>query len=301
MGEKIPTNKKETVDKLQSRIEAICERLNLRQQWEQQVQALNETGVLELLPKSTDIGIVDIKGNEQPIPTYEQIIDNLRNNPEQLEILEQKAEQYEHPKLLLVPIGMPIVKLIDQYKRLLIKKDKAKQLFSTNEDKLELDKEQPIYQESPLDETSIDDKLIYFPESFTDNPKGQTKQELIANHEAWQALVIEDADISRTNQSPEQYLEATRQDKQYQNEQGSTIESELIYAITKLHTENQQIDDWNGKGKVCWLFGNLIKDSRRVPRFYWHRAGRQAGLLWGASDRRIDDRGARSGVKIFKK
>lgn len=38
--------------------EALAERLHLRDQWEAEVKALNETGVLEILPKCQDIGVI---------------------------------------------------------------------------------------------------------------------------------------------------------------------------------------------------------------------------------------------------
>lgn len=295
----------------------LAEKLELKHQWEEQVRTLNETGIIELLPKSQDIGIVDINGKEQPIPTYEQILESL-NTKEQREAIEQKTEQ-GFTKLLMVPMGLPIPVIIDRYRRLIKKKYEEGNLKSTDNEKLELNEEEPIYLEDTFKEPDIDNQLIYFPEQFTPDHRGKAKQELINQKQSWQVMLIEDMpDISaedegktiknrkqlEANQSPEQYLEAINTDKQYQHEQGPTIESELIYAITQLKEKNQVIDDWQGKGKVCWLFGNYLPEqesSSRVPSFFWYRGRRQAYLIWSYPDHRPGNYGARSGVKIFSK
>jgi hypothetical protein len=103
------------------------------------------------------------------------------------------------------------------------------------------------------------------------------------------------------NQSSEQYLKTIQEDKAHNHEQGPTIESELIYAISELKNKNQQIDDWQGKGKACLLFGNYLKDSGGVPYFSWYRDNRQAHLYWSTPANRHDHGGSRSGVKIFSK
>jgi hypothetical protein len=296
----------------------LAEKLHLQEQWEEQVRTLNETGILELLPKSQDIGIVDINGKEQPIPTFEQILKSL-DTEEQREILKEKLEQ-GFTKLLMVPIGLPISIIIDRYKRLLIKKHEQGELKGTDNSKLDLDEKEPIYLENPLSDQDIDSKLIYFPKQFDQKDhQGQTKQELISQGNNWQVILVEDsADIPaenkgktikarkqlEANQSSERYLKTIQEDKFHQNEQGPTIESELIYAISELKNKNQTIDDWQGKGKVCRLFGNYLPKeggSGRVPGFDWCRDGRRADLFWDNPGDCRDDLGSRSGVKIFSK
>jgi len=298
----------------------LVEKLHLKEQWEEQVKTLNETGIIELLPKSQDIGIIDINGEEQPIPAFEQILKSL-DTKEQQELLKTKLEQ-GFTKLLMVPMGLPISIILDRYKRLLLKKHEQGELKGTDNKKLELDEKQPTYLEDPFSEPGVDDKLIYFPEQLTTaNHQGQTKQELINQGNNWQVILVEDlADIPaqgegktlrpssgqarkqlEANQSSEQYLKTIQTDKSHQHEQGPTIESELIYAITELKNKNQTIDDWQGKGKACRLFGNLLKDSGRVPYFEWGRDNQRASLGWTYPANRFDVYGSRSGVKIFSK
>jgi len=293
----------------------LVEKLHLQEQWEEQVRTLNETGIIELLPKFQDIGIVDINGKEQPIPTFEQILKSL-DTKEQREMIKEKLEQ-GFTKLLMVPMGLPISIILDRYKRLLIKKHQEGKLLSTDNEKLDLDEKEPIYLENPLSDQDIDSKLIYFPEQFNkQDHQGQTKQELISQGNNWQVILVEDlADIPaenkgktiksrkqlEANQSPEQYLQTIQTDKTHQHEQAPTIESELIYAISELKNKNQAIDDWQGKGKGCWLFGNYLKDSGGVPAFSWFRGARRAGLYWRYPGSRDGAYGSRSGVKIFSK
>jgi hypothetical protein len=311
--EKGPQLKKETI--ISPETLELAEKLHLQEQWEEQVRTLNETGIIELLPKAQDIGIVDINGKEQPIPTFEQILKSL-DTKEQQEMIKEKLEQ-GFTKLLMVPMGLPISVIIDRYKRLLIKKHEEGKLLSTDNEKLELDEEEPIWLADEFKGPEADDKLIYFPEQFNQQDhQGQTKQELLQENQSWQVILIEDlADIPaqgkgnivgdrkqlEANQSSEQYLKTIQIDKAHQHEQGPTIESELIYAITELKNKNQVIDDWRGKGKACRLFGNYLKDSGGVPSFYWFRDFRQAVLYWRYPGHRDDNNGSRSGVKIFSK
>ena len=296
----------------------LAEKLELRKQWGQQVKTLNETGIIELLPKSQDIGIVDINGKEQPIPTYEQILESL-NNKEQREVIKEKQEQ-GFTKLLMIPMGLPVSVIIDRYRRLIKSKHEQGNLESTDNEKLELDEETPIYLENPLSDPDIDSQLIYFPEQFNkQDHKGKTKQELIKQNQSWQVMLIEDMpDIPaenkgktiknrkqlEANKSPINYLKTTKEQPQYKHEQGPTMESELTYAITQLKEKNQVIDDWQGKGKACWLFGTYLPEqgsSGGVPDLYWYRDYQRARLYWYYPGDYNEHSGARSGVKIFSK
>lgn len=262
----------------ESRLELFCERLKLKDQWEAQVKALNETGVLELLPESQDIGVIGIDGKEYPIPTYQDIL--ARITPEKLEFLAKKMEQ-GFSKLQLIPMAMPLDILIDRYKRELIKHSKAGTLLSTDGIKLDLDLDNPIYVWEEYKKADIEGKLVYHPERFDrENHGGSTKQELIDQGNVWEIRLIEDTiDIPaqgqgqtlggrkqlEANQSSNKYLRLTQEDPQYQKEQGLTPESWLVKAITRLHLTNQQIDDYQGKGKICYLLGSFFIAESSVP------------------------------------
>ena len=301
----------ESLQPFESRREALAEKLGLKAQWETQVKALNEAGVLEILPESEDLGIVGIDGKEYPIPTYEQIIESI--TPEKAEILEHKLEQ-GFSKLLLTPFAMPLDLLIERYKRLLIEKHQQGQLLSTQGEPLALNEDDPLYKWEGYSGADVNGTLVYYPEQFDrENHHGQTKQELIEEGNPWEVALIEDMpDLKaegagqtlggrtqlEANHSPNEYLETIQTNPAYQHERGITPESWLSYAITELQQNSQQIDDYGGKGKGCWNFGSYFPADSGVSYCVFNRGGRQAGLGGGDPGFQREDRSARSSVKI---
>lgn len=347
----------------------LAEKLNLKSQWDSQVNILNETGVIGLLlgdnyeesllnPDKINMGITGIdpadptnpnKSKDYPIPTYTEILQGLSNNPEQLKILEQKAKQGLN-KMLLVPIGQSIDKLIKRYEELLVTihndniNNPDKGLFSTKQDgkleKLPFDTNQPVYKWDQITNSDREGRLTYYPQDYFDNDfKGFTKEELLTNvskdpryqsllqslssPNGWQILFHEDntnlpaqgegktINQGQPNQrkQPEandtsiNYLNNLQTQEQYQSEQGFTLESWLIYAITHLKETYQKpagqamvIDDYQGKGKICWLLGSYL--SGEVLQGYWYRGDRQAYLFAYDPGCRYGDFGLRSAAMI---
>ncbi len=272
------------------------------------------------------------KIKEYPISTYEEILSKI--TPEQLKVLETKQEQ-GFTKMLLVPIGAHLETLIDRYKQLLIKKHQEGKLLATDGSSLELKKDDndstkfdPVYVWDDIKNADTDGRLIYYPEQFDkDNHQGFVKSELISgkanNHQhqlrldklkstnGWQILFIEDnPDLPaqnqgktlnerkqlEANQTPIDYLNQLQTDPQYTHEQGLTLESWLIYAITQLQETNQQIDDWRSKGKACWLTGSYL--AGKVLRYYWSRDNRRADLYGDFPDFSYGDCGSRPVVML---
>ena len=291
--------------------EALVEKLGLKAQWEAQVKALNEAGVLEILPESEDLGIVGIDGKEYPIPTYEQILQSI--TPEKAEALEQKLEQ-GFSKLLLTPFAMPLDILIERYKRLLLLKHKQGQLLSTQGEPLLLNPDHPLYKWEGYSGADVNGTLVYYPQQFNQGDhQGRTKQELIDRGNPWEVALIEDLpDLPaegagqtlhgraqfEANHSPKEYLETIQTDPSYQHEQGFTPESWLAYAITELREKDQQIDDYQGKGKACWNFGSYFSAVSFVSCCCFGRVVRRADLYGSNPDRQGGDDSARSSVKI---
>ena len=239
------------------------------------------------------------------------------------ELLKTKSEQ-GFEKLILVPLGMPLSALISKYEQLLLEHHQAGMLQATDGSILDLDTDQPVYvwdgilkrdtQGKPTYEADKEGDLIYFPNAF-DKAKhqGKTKTELLKEengNQAWQILLLEDQpDLPaetkgktingrkqlEANQTPNDYLNTIQTQEQYQNEQGLTLESWLIYAITRLQEKNQVIDDYQGQGKICCLTGLYQKKSGHVLYANWSRGARRAYLYRIDPAARGGDVGCRSG------
>ncbi len=288
--------------------EAFAERLNLKEQWESQVKILNEVGILEILPESQELGIIGIDGQEYPVPDFQEIMSRI--TPEQMEVLEKKNEQGFN-KMLITPFGMPLDILISRYKELLLKKDSESTLLATDGSKLDLDRNEPTWVWEGYNGADANGGLVYFPESFTQNHEGQTKQEILANSGAFKIEFIEDTpDMPRNEQTQggrikptpgkkaSQYLEIMQNDENMTNEHGLTPETWLTYAITNLKERNQQIDDWQGQGKGSWLTGAYFPASGFVPCADWDRDARLAYLDGSGPSVSFSGFGCRSSVEI---
>ncbi len=155
------------------------EQENLEQQYLSQISILGSSGILETL-SSGEQGI-RIGNKEYPFPTFDSILEGIRNNSEQLD---KKASQ-GFQKLLVVPFGLPIATLVEKYKQVLLKHHNNQSLLDSEGKPLALDTDNPVwtwdgYQNEPL---------VYFPQRFDENNhQGKTKDQL----EPWQVILVED-------------------------------------------------------------------------------------------------------------
>ncbi len=307
-------------------IPEIISILELQQQYEAQKQILMQAGLLERL-STGELGITGIDRQEYSLPTFDQIIKRIRAKEE---ILKIKSEQ-GFKKLILVPLGMPLSSLIKSCKQPLLRHYGEGKLQATDGTIFDSDKyfnvDQPVYvwdgfinrdaQGIITYEADKTGDLIYFPTAFDQaNHQGKTKTELLKkmqDNPAWQVLLLEDLpDLPaenqgqtiggrkqlEANQTPNNYLNTIQTKKQYQNEQGLTLESWLIYALTQLQEKNQIIDDYQGQGKACYLTGSYQKKFGVVPNAVWDRNSQQAYLSRRVPSNRVGNDGCRSGVMI---
>jgi hypothetical protein len=280
----------EQLSSFEQQREALAEKLKLREQFETQIKTLNETGILEILPESQELGIIGIDSKGYPIPNYDEIL--ARITPEKIELLTKKFEQ-GFTQLLLVPFGMPLDILIDRYRRELLEHDSKGILLGTNGTKLELNRENPTDIWHGYDHADISGKLVYDPQKFSSNHQGKTKEELIRENGAWQVILTEDLpDLPaegkgktiqerhqlEANKSSEEYLKVMQTDSQYQGEHGFNPEAELTLWLTTLHTKNIQLDVWQSPHKACLLTGSYFKSSGHVPSTYWNPVTHQARM-----------------------
>ncbi|MFA6428419.1 MAG: hypothetical protein WCW02_02635 [Candidatus Buchananbacteria bacterium] len=255
---------------------------SLKAQYEFQKNLLLNSGLLKTLATG-ELGIEAIDKQEYPIPTLEQIEEMML---EKRKFLETKIPQ-GFIKLIIVPFGLPLDSLIKAYGNTLFKHHQQGKLLDIQNRPLEL-REVSIWDGTGYAKADEKGDLVYFPQEYSKtNHQGKTKQELLPT-QAWQVLLLEDLpslpDIGQgkiiahrqqpeANQSPNDYLKQLQTDLQYKGEQGLTLESWLVYALTHLAQTDQVIDNWEDLGKTCYLLNSYFK-SGYVPRasFYLGRA-----------------------------
>jgi len=297
-------------------LEALPQK-EIKEQYESQKEIFEKNGILEKL-SSGEMGIKGIDDKEYAFPKIEEISKMMRENQE---ILKTKIEQ-GFTKLLIVPFGMKLDDLIERYKQVILKHHKAGKLLATKkdpsekDDKLELDKKEPVYVSDEYKNADTKGKLVYYPKEFSkENHQGKTKEEILEKtKQGFNILLIEDLpNIPRegkgqevggrkqfeTNKTPNEYLEALQTESIYQNEQGLTPEDQIAYAILHLEQTNQVIDDYYfSNGSVSYQLGAFFFASGNVPDADWYRDSRRADLRRNDPGTRDGSYGARSAVRV---
>ena len=322
------------------------ETFNLEEQYESQLNILKDSNLLETLGNGEQgiqgIPFFDTQGNptEQrhyPIPSLDQIIDWMRDKEE---LLKQKHQQ-GFTKMLLVPFGLPLERLTTAYQEQLQEHFNNHQLFLPRNNPEDQDEQQTtvselnpmyIFEQYPDADLSNTTKkqhktegIVYYPQQFTNDHKGHTKQELLTTpppqfhtlSQGWKILFVEDlTHIPRetqgttkeqrpqleANKSPNEYLAHTQDtttENPYQHEQGMTPEDWFILALTNLHTKNEVTDDYASNiGSTCFLTGSYLPSVACVPRAYWDRGDARAGLGGSDAGGRWRDGGSRAVVGV---
>ena len=298
--------------------------VELQKQYTELARALNEVGLLEIIEETGEKGIIGIDGKPYPIPTIENIKAELLKNRE---IYELKMKQ-GFTKINLVPIALPIAKLIAVYKEQLLDHFKRGKLFYPPENpndkpepipKDKFNPKEPLYVWEEWSNADVDGSLKYYPDNFDkDNNGGLSKKELMAElaktkFSGWIIELIEDCPYvpregkGKTKEgrkqleaelSPIEYKNKLADDQAYNREDGQTVDSCLTQAITELHTKNQVMDDYQGHGSANWLLGNYQAALDCLPCFFWNRGSGQA-YFYGDSPRyRNRYFGFRSAVRV---
>ncbi len=98
-------------------------------QYESQVEILQRLGLVDLLPDSEKMGIVGIDGKEYPVPSKEDIIREIKSNPEKYETKMKQG----FTQIQLTPFAVPLERLTMTLGRALVDHYKRKKLFATKE------------------------------------------------------------------------------------------------------------------------------------------------------------------------
>ena len=260
------------------------------------VTALSRTGILTLLPKSESIGVIGIDGREYPVPTQEQVVELFAHNRE---LIGRKVPQ-GFGRLELTPMAMPTPLFIDRMKTAILKHAAEGKIYQTRcspSDPLipvRVNTEKHVWIWDTLRQALDTDELVYFPQEYSSNHRGQTKLEVVNNGRicavpGWSVGLVESFLIMpqqgrgqtlggrrqlEIGSSPREYLR-TLQTQVYQGETRKTLEDFIIKFLTHLDTadeiSNDRVDD-----NALWCLGQYVKyvqhlKSGLVPTGWWHR------------------------------
>ena len=142
------------------------------------IASLNQTGILTLLPRSENLGVIGIDGKEYPVPTQEQLQEVFTRNKE---LIDSKMRQ-GFTQLQLTPIAMPTSQLIDRVKTAVLKLAAAGNIIQTKQNSTDADipvrvnNGEPIWIWDRVRQAVDTPDLVYFPQAYTDrNHQGLTK------------------------------------------------------------------------------------------------------------------------------
>lgn len=298
--------------------------LRVEKEYARTITALNRTGILTLLPRSENLGVIGIDGKEYPVPTQEQLQEVFTRNKE---LVDRKMRQ-GFTQLQLTPIAMPTSQLIDRVKTAVLKHAAAGKIIQTKQNSTDADIPvrvnigEPIWIWDRVRQAVDTPNLVYFPQAYTDrNHKGLTKEEvmqktLLCAVPGWSVGLIEPIPIMPQQgqgkviggrkqleeySTPRDYLR-TLSTPTYQGETGWTPEDFLTHFITQLETTNQVSHD-RYDSNALWLLGsympNSMPNAELVPVGYWDRdAGRRMRLSAHRTGNRLRTWVARSTVRL---
>ena len=257
------------------------------------VTALNQAGILTLLPKSESLGVIGIDGNEYPIPTQEQVVELFAYNRE---LVGRKVPQ-GFDCLELTPMAMPIPLLIDRMKAAILKHAAEGKIYQTRRSAsdplipVRVNTEKHVWIWETLRQALDADEFVYFPVEYSSNHRGQTKLEVVNNGRicavaGWSVGLVESSPIMpaqgqaktlggrrqlEIGSSPREYLR-TLHTKACEGETGQTLEDFIIKFLTHLETTNEVSNDVNDNNAL-WCLGQYLKVpyAELVPTGRWIR------------------------------
>jgi hypothetical protein len=258
------------------------------------ITALERTGILTLLSESGYMGVTGTDGKEYPFPTREQVADLFDQNQE---LVERKVPQ-GFDRLELIPIAIPVSRLIDLMTGALSRHAAEGTIFQTRRSTSDLlipvrvNKEKHVWVWETLRKALDTDELVYFPQEYSANHRGQNKSEVILNGRicavpGWSVGLVESLRVMpgpgkgktlagrkqlEIGFSPREYLQ-TLQEEPYRSETGKTLEDFMTAFLARLETTNEVSNDVRN-GNALWCLGQYMKIpyAEVVPTGRWHRS-----------------------------
>ena len=166
------------------------------------------------------------------------------------------------------------------------------------------------------------DELVYFPQEYSSNQRGQTKLEVVNNGRicavpGWSVGLVESIPIMpqqgrgktlggrrqlEIGSSPNEYLQ-TLQMEAFQGETGKTLEDFLTKFLTHLETTNEVSNDVDDNNAI-WCLAQYLKVSyaELVPTGRWHRSVGRARLDMHRTNNKLCTKswGGSSTVRLLK-
>src|SRR5659263_350071 len=243
------------------------------------VTALTRTGILTLLPKSESIGVIGIDGKEYPIPIQEQVVELFDHNRE---LVGRKVPQ-GFDRLEFTPMAMPTPLLIDRMNAAIHKHADEGKIYQTRRSPYDplipvrVNTEKLVWIWDTLKQALDTDELVYFPQEYSSNHRGQTKLEVVNNGRicavpGWSVGLVESLPIMpqqgggktlggrrqlEIGSSPNEYLQTLRMEA-YQGETGKTLEDFLTNFLLHLEITNEVSNDINDDNAM-WCLGQYLK------------------------------------------
>jgi hypothetical protein len=147
------------------------------------VTALNRTGILTLLLKSDSMGVIGTDGKEYPLPTQEQVAELFNHNRE---LVSRKIPQ-GFDRLEFTPMAMPAPLLIDRMKAAILNHAAEGKIFKTRRSPsdpfipVRVNTKKTVWIWDTLRQVLDTEGLVYFPQEYSGNHRGQTKSEVVNN------------------------------------------------------------------------------------------------------------------------
>ncbi len=257
------------------------------------VAMLKRAGIITILPKSESLGVIGVDGKEYPVPTQEQVLGIFVHNWKLVEI---KVTQ-GFDRLELTALAVPISVLLDLMKTSIIRHGAEGKIYQTrraSSDPLvpvRVNKEKQVWIWETLRQKFDINEVVYFPQEYSNNHRGQTKLEAIKNNlicavPGWSVGLVESSPIMPAQSqgrvmggrkqfeiglSPNEYIKAL-QEQIYQGETGKTLEDFIVKFITCLEETNEVSNDVDDNNAL-WCIAQYIKIpyAEIVPTGRWHR------------------------------
>jgi hypothetical protein len=297
---------------------------NLEKEYARAITALNQAGILTLLPRSGNLGVIGIDGREYPVPAQEQLQEVFARNKE---LVDRKMQQ-GFTQLQLTPVAMPASQLIARVKTAVLKHAAVGKIIQTKQDSTDADipvrvnTGEPIWIWDRVRKVLDTPDLVYFPQVYTEHDhQGLTKEEAIQTTRlcavpGWSVGLIEPIPIMPQPEqaeviggrkqlepysTPRDYL-LTLSTPAYQGETGWTPDDFLTHFITQLEITNQVSHD-RYDSNALWLLGSYMPNSMPTPHLvpvgYWSReGGRKMHLSAHRTGNRLRGWVARSMVRL---